>query len=742
MLSLGQLPNKSTRGDASDEDVSDINILLDVYDRFKRRRWVFEREWYRNIIFYIGQQWVVYDDGSRRWRLRNLNSWIPTPVTNRIASTVNVIRSSIVQVNPAFRGIPTQETEQSVLAANAADRYLDVIINESGFRGAKRRMASWTTLTGNGFLLTEFDTGPDTGTVFVPGEDCAACGLQMKPEEIPADMTCPRCGSTDFQENVENGTDIPQGRLRVSAKSPFEVYADSNIPELEDQTALLIVEQKSLDGVKQTYGDKAAEVEADNLSDQSLNYTSSLAHMTGSGGGPVGRSGEDEGQIVTLFRLYLKTSKDYPDGTYLVMSGDQHILEKKTPYPYRYKATKRPFYPLTHIRYDDVPGRFWAKTPVDDLIPKQRQRNEVESLYQTILMRCANPVWLLPTGAQSSPITGDPAVIVRYSPVGGQKPERLEGAEAPASIITFIQQIDQDFEEIANTFAVMKGKAPGSVRAASAIQMLVERGFGRYGSVFDNMEEAYQQWAVGALEIWRQNTVFPRVQAVAKKSGGWQFLKFLGSDIGEVDIRVESGSTRPKSEAGRQMLLNQLFQWGLINAQDPEQKMKIYEELGAASFLPGAEADIKVVAEENHKFMTWAQESQQKIEMGGVQNAPDPAMILQMLIATFPLKGNPVIDHHPTHAVHHRRFALSEEFRALPQIFQDLFVQHLTTAHLPYLFQEAQTGLGMTGIMSGVLPMSDQQRTAGSNASKGKPSQGAGPGGSVGPFGSSEGGTQ
>ena len=31
---------------------------------------------------------------------------------------------------------------------------------------------------------------------------------------------------------------------------------------------------------------------------------------------------------------------------------------------------------------------------------------------------------------------------------------------------------------LANTFAVMKGKSPGNVRAASAIQMLIERGFG------------------------------------------------------------------------------------------------------------------------------------------------------------------------------------------------------------------------------------------------------------------------
>lgn len=737
---MSHTPLKTERTDASPNELKIIDLVLDYYDRYKRRRWVFERDWYRNILFYIGQQWVIYEEGSRRWRVRNIPHWIPTPVTNRLAATVNVIRSSVAQVTPAFEAVPTQEDERSVLTANAADKYLDIIMGESGFRGARRRMASWITLTGNGFLLTEFDTSPDTGMAFVPGEQCVDCGNQMKPQDIPEDMTCPKCGSKNLEESKDAGVSIPQGRLRVLSKSPFEVYVDNNIQELDDQTAVLVVEQHSLDEVKRTYGDAAKDVSADNLSDQSINYLSSLAYMTGSGGsGAITRGGEDSAQLVTLFRLYLKTTADFPDGMYVVMSGDQHILENKAPYPFRFKTTQRPFFPLTHVRYDDVPGRFWAKTPVDDLIPKQRQRNEVESLYQTILMRCANPVWLIPTSSNPSPITGDPGLALKYTPVGGLKPERLQGVDAPNSVVAFIQMIDQDFEEIANTFAVMKGKQPGSVRAASAIQMLVERGFGRYGSVFDNMEEAYQQWGVVALELWRQKAVFPRVQAIAKEAGAWQFMEFLGADIGDVDIRVEAGSTRPKSAAGRQMLLNQLFQWGLLNGQDPEQKLRIFEEMGATSFLSGAEGDVKVVAEENQKFLKWAQDTMKQIDSAG-GDLPPAELLLPMIMQSSPLKGNPVIDHHPTHAVHHRRFALGEAFRALPDVLQQIFVQHLVTAHLPYLLQEAQTGLGMTGLMAGMLPPPPGQ--AGQSAGKGSPAQGGGPGGSVGPFGSSKGGQE
>lgn len=729
--------DRTVRSDANEKDQKHIRTVLDYKDRFLFRRWIFEREWYRNILFYLGQQWIVYEEAYRRWRMRNMPSWVPLPVTNRLASTANVIRSSVAQINPAFNAMPTQENERSVLSANAADKYLDVIIQESGFRGAKRRLASWLTLTGNGFLRTEFDMSPDTGLATIPGELCLDCQAQVKPDEIPQDMACPVCGSQNLQEDSTTAIQVPQGRIRVTALSPFEVYVDNNILEMEEQPGIMVIESKSIECVKQTYGDAAADVAADNEREIGRYFMDSLSHMTGtgfSGGGGFRKGPDEKSGGVTLYHLYIKYHEDYPQGAFITMTGDQHILEAIEPYPFKYNRTGKPFFPIVHIRYDDVPGRFWAKTPIDDLVSKQRQRNELESLFQTIIMRTANPVWLLPVGVQTTPITGDPGIQVRYTSGNGLKPERLAGVEAPQSLIKFIEQVDQDFEEIANTFAVMKGKNPGSVRAASAIQMLLERGFGRYGSVFDNLEEAYETWAGQALEIWRQRAIYPRVQAVSKAAGSWQFMEFMGSDIGEVDIRVEAGSTRPRSQAGRQMLVGQALQWGLLNPNDPEQRMKIFEEMGMTSLLSGAEADTKVVAEENEKFMTWAQQVQQQLEaqMEQNENIP-PQQIMAAIMSTFPLEGNPVLDHHPTHLVHHRRLGLTDKFRALPKVLQDMFVQHILQAHYMYAAAEQASGMGPSGIMAGVASQTAAGQAGQSNPKPGtQPQRGGGPGGNLG----------
>src|SRR3970040_870243 len=90
------------RDGASKENLAYIEFALDAIDALTQKRWMFEREWYRNILYYIGQQWITYEETFRRWRTRNLPRWVPLPVTNRLSSTVNVIRSSVAPIVSAF----------------------------------------------------------------------------------------------------------------------------------------------------------------------------------------------------------------------------------------------------------------------------------------------------------------------------------------------------------------------------------------------------------------------------------------------------------------------------------------------------------------------------------------------------------------------------------------------------------------------------------------------------------------
>ncbi len=190
------------------------------WQQFQYGRWAIEREWYRNILFYLGHQWIKYDSG--RWRTEDLQEWVPRPVTNRLSASVNTIRSAIMSANPKFSAEPrAPESDLSVSGARAARDILDILYVDSQFRAARRNMASWLVLTGTGLMGVDFSNSPEHGMVSVTGEQCVTCGFQAKPSELMDE--CPECQDHNWIESTETSEDVPRGRLLTTSWSPFEV---------------------------------------------------------------------------------------------------------------------------------------------------------------------------------------------------------------------------------------------------------------------------------------------------------------------------------------------------------------------------------------------------------------------------------------------------------------------------------------------------------------------------------------
>src|SRR6266581_2927539 len=70
-------------------------FMSDRYRAWSRLRYVFERDQYRNILYFAGNQWVVYDKSSRQYTKRNLPGWFPRQITNKFAEKANDIIASV-----------------------------------------------------------------------------------------------------------------------------------------------------------------------------------------------------------------------------------------------------------------------------------------------------------------------------------------------------------------------------------------------------------------------------------------------------------------------------------------------------------------------------------------------------------------------------------------------------------------------------------------------------------------------
>jgi len=688
------LASKEPR-DASDKDAANV---LEMKRRLSQRRHLIERSWFGNINFHLGNQWILYNTNARRWQQRRLSPSVPTPVTNYFRATLDTVKSAIAQHTPRYIGVPTRDDSRAVAAAAATDAQLGIVLKEGGFEKARAHMLDWLLLTGNSFQEVVWDNSDETGEEAIAKEVCTDCGSVYSAQKLdPNQPQCPKCGGM-LAESPDQIEWVPRGEIRFDSISPFEVYLDPVIEDLEDQPFIMICQSFTEEQVEQIWGYRIEGGQNTASQDSGMVHKESIANITpgiASGSPYVGLAGDMLSKRVVVFRAYIKKHKEYPKGAYIAMTSDGKLLEKKTPYPWRNRGgSGRKFYPLIHYKFGTVGGRAWGYSPADDMLPKQYQLNKAESMLTMIMARMANPVWLIPANTNPSRISGEIGVQIEYTPVGGAAPTRLPGAEAPQSLVKYITDIKQSFDELSGAFAAVRGRSMGSRTPVGTVQSLTERGFGRWATVFAGLEAGYQELATKALEVWRQNAHTPRVMAVRDAIGGFTFAEFLGADWDDgVTVEVEAGSTRPNTSSEKLQTYMQLAQVGALDFMDEAQKIKMLEDLGMLNMRPGVEEDTKHAYKENAEFMEWARQSAQSISA-----IPDPqmqAMAGMEMVQTMPVRVVPIVDDHAVHFLTHRRLALTAEFKALPQPIQQAWYMHMQQHQADMILSKAIKGMGM-----------------------------------------------
>src|SRR3990167_4337014 len=103
----------------------DPKLLLKRFDAAKKDgqelRWMFERQWWRNLMYVLGRQWIYFDQKRNQWRDKRLKRWIPKPVTNNMREAVQSIRAMFSSVKLGAIARPVGSDPKNIIVANTAD---------------------------------------------------------------------------------------------------------------------------------------------------------------------------------------------------------------------------------------------------------------------------------------------------------------------------------------------------------------------------------------------------------------------------------------------------------------------------------------------------------------------------------------------------------------------------------------------------------------------------------------------
>lgn len=555
-------------------------------------------------------QWIKWDEGSKQWRKRRLLDWVPTPVTNRYASTGERLVSVLSRVEPNWIFVPATDNEDDLASADVAKHLEPVICEENRIDDVRKQVAKWLVYTGNAFLLSWAERQEP-----VLGQDMAMQsegGLLAPPP--------------------------PEYKLYTDVYSPFQLYANQSVETLEQQEKVLIVERRDVSWVNKTYNVKLVDGSGDDegdydSSDLGIHYLESIGYVSSDHGLHEFATSKDQTiPRVTVKRMLLRPNDRYPDGLYVVAA--KGVILEQVPLPKTPEG--KPIFPLVHLKFDDVPGAFFGRTPMYDLVQKQIQRNRLESLIELMTMRMASPIWVVPEGTVVKGWNvGEPGSVLRYALVGdkAQAPDRLPGEQIPNSLIVWLNKLDADFEELASTFEVLKGEAPFSGVPGVVVQQLLEQGMSRFGPAFRSIADGYRQWMKIQLELFRVYGTTPRMLRVMGENARWKISKFTQADLcGAVDVRIESESTVPRSEMVEAAKVLEAVNIGLIDILDPDVRRTVLKKLQLGDMIKSVDEQVLDAVKENEKMA---------------------------LGEEVPVK--PFLDDHIVHIAKHKSFALSEE---------------------------------------------------------------------------------
>jgi hypothetical protein len=661
----------------------------------------FERQWYENLSFYFGRQWIVSSknpsgSGFSLMEQPAQDKWRVRHTVNRILRIIRTEITKLSKEEPQFFCMPASTEESDRLAAMAGDAIADFIIRTKYFNRKRLEATFWACICGTSFIKNwydpqaiEIDGQPgkiDFAAVpapylFVP--DLQATEIELEPYVIHARTMSTDAVYTNYGVEIQPGTDASGLLMDARFRSAIGIKSDKQNDKMCYVKEVYCKPCKDYpNGCMIVYSEGKVLYVFESLPEQQFTNPelgpASLFDddvMPNSISGPVG--GNDSSVL--------------PVGEVLPPKSDEPGLEGyKHEYPYRH--ARFPFAKIDHV----PTGMFYGDSVIKYLVPVQREYNRTRSIMLENRNLAGKPQWAYTAGAfDPKKFNSRPGLLLAVN-MGFDPPRPLEQPELPGSVSNDLQITLQDMDDIASQSEVSKGTVPPGVEAASAIAYLSEENDSIFHPTVQSLENAVQETGIQVLanvyDYWDET----RIVRMTSRNQFMEVRQFKAQDLNPImDFRVEAGSMAPRSLAAKQAFITELMKMGAI---DPTKALRYLQMSETNKLYDEMMLDSRHAQREN-VFMSQGQPLY-KIDISGqaqpqvdpMTGMPQPAYKQAMMLD--PQTGEPVIDPttgqpkmyeitvnpfdaHDVHIEEHQNFQKTQEFELLPPEVQQIIQDHV-----------------------------------------------------------------
>lgn len=532
------------------QEADTLRYLDSLYERAKTSRWRFERQWYVNLSYYFGRQWItwlagsspdiakLYEPQAPPWRVRL--------TVNRIKPAIRRELSKTMKQKPTAFVIPASTDDSGIAAARAGEAIFEHQWRTLDMETELWVAQFWRCATGTGFIKDWWD---------------------------------PRAKTDD-------GT----GSVGIEVVTPFHLFfANLEQYRVDRQEHVIHVSMKSPEEVESMYGVK---IKPDSIE---------------RGGGVIEAQylralNLEPGRIsqVAVKEIWIKPNVKYPQGAMFVWAGGKILFTSMDP------MTGSPRWPLYKMEYpftkfDGVPtGRFYGDSSIIDLLPLQKEYNRTRSQIIEAKNQMAKPQLLASRGSiEANKITSEPGLVIFYTP-GYEKPTPLPLQPLPNYVLQELDRSLMDMADISGQHEVSSGTVPPGVTAASALSFLSEQDDTMMAPIIKSLEAGVERLGRHILCHVHERWDEAHAVKVLGPDNTWEIKEFSKLDLGNnTDLNIQAGSAMPRSLAAKQAFIMELIKMRVIS---PEIGLRYLEMAETGQMYEETQVDRRQAERENMKM--------------------------------------------------------------------------------------------------------------------------------------------
>lgn len=577
-----------------------VNFVGGMWDTRRSRRSWLERQWYINIAFYMGHQWLEWDESRGQLYQPTAPPWRVRLTANLVQGVARKIMSTILRQKPVFTVVPATGDAEDVIAARLQEKVLKYYWGGPFEADTKLVDAMvWMTTTGLGVWRLHWDP-TKSNEVTLSSDD-------VTDKNLISDLK-------KLEKKGENKVNL--GEAVLEQKSPFQIDPDPWATNFESLPWLIDTTMRPVEWVQDKYPKTGKDVQADDEDDLHF-FEKRIADLAGPAsatftGGRSSLAGVRGNQsMVNVHEVWALPFGKFNRGIYAVVADDTVLDIRQN----QYRANGQVALPYSFFEEIGVPGRLWPTCALEQSISLQAEYNRGRSQIIENRNQMSRPKWLVPEGANIGDyaLTSEPGEVVRHT--FGHQPTMSVPPPLPNYVIKTLELARSDIQDVSQIHDVSQGKQPGSVRAGRAIVALQEQDASVLAPTILMIEKALEKFGSMAMELISRKVKENRLVKITGKNDLYEVQEFLGADflgsnkdkpgVNYFDVRVKIGSQLPLTPDARRQFITELAQSGILDVVADKAKILELLELGSEEPLYDlARLDKANQRQENRIMMT------------------------------------------------------------------------------------------------------------------------------------------